>query len=28
MPRAMVEDDPEKGASNSFRVRLNAIEMR
>jgi hypothetical protein len=27
-PRAMLEDDQDKGASNSFRVRLNAIEMR
>jgi len=27
-PRAMVEDDQDKGASNSFRVRLNAVEMR
>jgi hypothetical protein len=26
--RAMVEDDQDKGASNSFRVRLNAVEMR
>jgi hypothetical protein len=27
-PRAAVEEDQDKGASNSFRVRLNAIEMR
>ncbi len=27
-PRAMVEDDQDKMASNSFRVRLNAVEMR
>ena len=27
-PRAMVVDDQDKGAGNSFRVRLNAIEMR
>jgi hypothetical protein len=27
-PRATVEDDQDKGASNSFRVRLNAVEMR
>lgn len=26
--RAPVEEDQDKGASNSFRVRLNAIEMR
>jgi hypothetical protein len=27
-PRAVLEEDQDKGASNSFRVRLNAIEMR
>jgi hypothetical protein len=27
-PRAMVGDDQDKGTGNSFRVRLNAIEMR
>jgi hypothetical protein len=27
-PRAVVEEDQDKGANNSFRVRLNAIEMR
>ena len=27
-PKAKVEDDLDKGASNSFRNRLNAIEMR
>jgi hypothetical protein len=27
-PRAEHEEDQEKGAGNSFRVRLNAIEMR
>jgi hypothetical protein len=27
-PRALLEEDQDKGASNSFRVRLNAIEMR
>jgi|GEM_PF-678338 len=27
-PRAMVEDDLDKGSANSFRTRLNAIEMR
>jgi len=27
-PRVVVEEDQDKAASNSFRVRLNAIEMR
>ena len=27
-PRAVVEEDQDKGVNNSFRVRLNAIEMR
>lgn len=27
-PRAVVEEDQDKGANNSFRLRLNAIEMR
>ncbi len=27
-PRAVLEEDQDKGAGNSFRVRLNAIEMR
>ena len=27
-PRAVLEEDQERGAGNSFRVRLNAIEMR
>jgi hypothetical protein len=26
--KAMVEDDLDKGANNSFRLRLNAVEMR